>query len=94
MKFLLLPLLLCLLAGAVRAADAPVTLTQDAESFTLGNGFLTARIAKRTGTLTSLQFEGLELIARRGSGANGGGAGRGDPPPRRAQRPGPQCPRA
>ena len=72
MKFLPLPLLLCLLAVAGRAADAPVTLTQDAESFTLGNGFLTARIAKRTGTLTSLQFQGLELIALRGSGANGG----------------------
>jgi rhamnogalacturonan endolyase len=72
MKFLPLPLLLCLLAVAAPAADAPVTLTQDAESFTLGNGFLTARIAKRTGTLTSLQFEGLELIARGGSGANGG----------------------
>lgn len=60
------------LATATARAAAPVTVAETAEQFTLDNGLLTARVDKRTGTLTSLRYEGLELLAQRGSGANGG----------------------
>jgi len=72
MNFVFPALALCLLVVSAAAAEVPVTLAQDAESFTLANGQLTARVAKRSGTLTSLRFRGFELLAWRGSGANGG----------------------
>lgn len=74
--------------GSSASAELPpVTLTEEANFFTLANGLLTARIAKRSGTLVSLQYQGLELIAQRGGGANGGywsSVGRGRPGSRQA----------
>jgi rhamnogalacturonan endolyase len=44
------------------AANAPVTLSSDDASFTLSNGIVTARIAKRNGNLTSLRYHGIETM--------------------------------
>ncbi|MBI5766173.1 MAG: lyase [Verrucomicrobia bacterium] len=44
------------------AQPAPVTITEDAASFTLANGVLTARVLKRNGDLASLQFRGAEML--------------------------------
>jgi rhamnogalacturonan endolyase len=54
------------------AAGAPVTLTSTEQAFTLDNGLLAARIQKRTGTLVSLRYHGLEMLAQGQAGANGG----------------------
>lgn len=40
----------------------PVTLTRDAQAYTLSNGIVTARIARRTGDLTSLVYRGTETL--------------------------------
>jgi len=50
---------------------APVTLTQDATSFTLSNGQVTAKIAKESGDLVSLTYHGVETL---GSAAGHPGA--------------------
>ncbi|MGA2232828.1 MAG: polysaccharide lyase family protein [Tepidisphaeraceae bacterium] len=59
----------CLVAGVVagpaRAADvtaAPVTLTEDAQFYTLANGILVAKIDKRSADLASLNYHGLEML--------------------------------
>jgi rhamnogalacturonan endolyase len=60
----------------------PVSLTDSGQTFTLDNGLVSARIQKRTGTLVSLRYEGLELLAQGQPGANGGywsSVGRGRP---------------
>jgi rhamnogalacturonan endolyase len=54
-------LALCL-AAALNAADSAVTIAQDERVFTLSNGYLTAQIDKRTGDMTSLTRNGLELM--------------------------------
>lgn len=48
-------------------AAGPVTLSQDANAFTLSNDFVSARIHKRSGDLISLRYKGHELL--------GGGSG-------------------
>ena len=35
-----------------QATDAPVTVTEDATSFTMSNGIVMAKIAKRSGDIT------------------------------------------
>jgi rhamnogalacturonan endolyase len=64
------------LAGGISAPQAitadsapasPVTLEETDTSFTLSNGLLSARIAKRSGDLVSLKYRNLELL--------GGGSG-------------------
>jgi rhamnogalacturonan endolyase len=69
--------------GAPMGADSvPVTVAETDTSFTLANGFLAARIEKRTGTLTSLKYQGLELMAQNRGGSVGGywsSVGRGRP---------------
>lgn len=55
------------------AVTAPVSLTQDADAFTLANGIVTARISKETGNLVSLQYQRLETM---------GGGGVWEQPPR------------
>src|SRR5215471_13028234 len=67
---LFLPALLVF--GADNFAAPPVSVFDTAETFTLSNSLLTAEIEKRTGTLLSLKYEKLELIAQTGGGANGG----------------------
>src|SRR5215475_5848781 len=68
--------------SAQSAPSPPVSVSETADSFTLSNGLLSARIEKRTGTLVSLTYNDLELLAQRQSGANGGywsSVGRGRP---------------
>jgi len=85
MKRILLPAIL-LLAGAGRIfagpADVPVTVVEQADSFTLANGIVEARIEKRTGVLSSLRYNGVEMLAQGEHGAEGGywsSVGRGRP---------------
>ena len=55
--------LFCLFAPLLAAhAAADVTISQDENSFTLANGIVTAQVAKRSGNLTSLKFNGLEML--------------------------------
>jgi rhamnogalacturonan endolyase len=49
-----------------------VTLTSTEQVFTLDNGLVSARIQKRTGTLVSLRYHSLEMLAQAQPGANGG----------------------
>ena len=68
--------------SARAASPGPVTLIQSSNSFTLSNGLISARIEKGTGTLTSLKYNDLELLAQHPGGANGGywsSVGRGRP---------------
>jgi len=44
-------------------AAAQVTLTEDASSYTLANGIVTARIDKNSGDLLSMKFRDLEMLA-------------------------------
>ena len=57
--FGLLFLIPALLQGATKA---PVVVSQDEGSFTLDNGIVTARVAKRSGDLSSLKYHGLEML--------------------------------
>jgi len=52
------------------AADVPVTVNDDGAVFTLSNGIVTAKIAKRSGGLTSLIYNKTEIL-------NDGGRDRG-----------------
>ncbi|HEX2862194.1 MAG TPA: polysaccharide lyase family protein [Lacunisphaera sp.] len=67
MKTLRRPLLAVLLLTAGAAAGfakvPPVTLTEDAETYTLDNGIVTARVAKASGDLVSLRYKELEMLA-------------------------------
>jgi rhamnogalacturonan endolyase len=68
--------------AAHTAPSPPVAVSESADTFTLSNGLLSARIEKRTGTLVSLTYNDLEFLAQRQSGANGGywsSVGRGRP---------------
>jgi len=73
LRLLLLAISLLLVSCRTHPPDAskPVTVTEDPFSFTLDNGLVTARIAKRSGNLVSLKYQGLELMAS-GSGSTGG----------------------
>ena len=42
-----------------------VTLTEDDQTYTLGNGLVTAVVAKASGDLVSLQYKGQEMLATR-----------------------------
>lgn len=64
--------ILCLFAfavlppGAVAAQDsAPgaVTIREDADTYTLDNGIVAARVAKASGDLVSLRYKNLEMLA-------------------------------
>ncbi len=61
-----------LLALSCTAAFAdPVTLTEDAQGFTLSNGTITARIAKRNGDLSSMKYKGTEVLTNQSGRAGG-----------------------
>jgi rhamnogalacturonan endolyase len=63
-KLLTLAALLTLaVAATARAADAPVTVTDDGDVFTLSNGVVAAKILKRNGNLGSLTYRGIEMTA-------------------------------
>jgi rhamnogalacturonan endolyase len=71
-------------APGLKAAP-PVTVAEDDSFFTLANGLLIARIARNSGVLVSLKYEGLELMAQGRGGAEGGywsSVGRGQRGPR------------
>ena len=51
---------LLLVPGALLAS---VTLTEDAATYTLANGIVTARVAKASGDLVSLRYKDLEMLA-------------------------------
>jgi rhamnogalacturonan endolyase len=60
------------MAGHAEPAAAPaVTLVESARDYVLDNGIVTARIAKGSGDLESLKFNGLEMMGS-GSGHPGG----------------------
>ncbi|KAA6299800.1 MAG: Rhamnogalacturonate lyase, partial [Candidatus Ordinivivax streblomastigis] len=44
-------------------ATAPVTLTEDVETYTMDNGIVSVRISKVTGDLVSFRYNGLEMFA-------------------------------
>jgi rhamnogalacturonan endolyase len=52
------------LAANACAPDPPVTLTANKSSFTLANGYVTARIEKGSGVCSSLKYKGLELLGK------------------------------
>jgi rhamnogalacturonan endolyase len=54
----------CLGGGRSRGADGPaaVTLSESPRDYTLDNGIVTARIAKQSGDLESLKYQGRELL--------------------------------
>ena len=68
--------LLCLTAAGASGADVAtptpaVTVTETAEGYTLANGMVTAKVAKRSAKLTSLVYDGIEILDR--GRCNGGG---------------------
>ncbi len=51
-------------APSALGVDPPVMLVEDATSFTLANGHVTARIEKRQGVLASLKYKDLEMLGK------------------------------
>lgn len=52
----------CVLPLHAAPTDPPVTVTEDAASYTLANGLVTAKIDKHSGDLLSLNYKGLETL--------------------------------
>lgn len=52
-----------MLAAALCRSSPKVALQEDAETFTLSNGMVNARVSKVTGDLVSLRYHGLEMLA-------------------------------
>jgi len=50
------------------AVNAPVTLTSDADTWTMDNGIVKAVVLKRSGKLVSLVYKGLEILGRNSEG--------------------------
>lgn len=57
--------------AAGRAADDAVSVAEDATSYTLSNGIVTARVSKRSGDLTSLSYKGTETLTDKSGHAGG-----------------------
>src|SRR4029079_15827165 len=53
------------------AVVTPVTLHEDPSSFTLSNAIIKARVSKRSGDLTSLQYKGFEILTDKSGHAGG-----------------------
>jgi rhamnogalacturonan endolyase len=75
---LLLPLVILIWTTLVNASDAQteptnsaVVIQEDSASFTLSNGKITARVSKRSGDLTSLLFNGVEIFTDKSGHAGG-----------------------
>jgi len=68
------------LAASALGSEPQVTLVEDESSFTLANGQVAARIAKRSGDLVSLRYKELEMLGNASGKAfgywshNGGGS--------------------
>ena len=55
--------LIFFLPGMLRAAtDAPVTVVETDDTFTLANGIVTANISRHSGNLTSLVYQGRQML--------------------------------
>jgi rhamnogalacturonan endolyase len=52
------------LGATAPGAEPPVTLAEDESGFTLANGQVTARVAKRNGDLVSLKYKDLEMLGK------------------------------
>src|SRR5262245_17512989 len=52
------------LIHSTRAADDPVTVADDGQTYTLSNGIITARISRTSGNLMSLVYKGTETLDR------------------------------
>src|SRR5262245_23568829 len=64
--------LLAIASAALSAQTAtPVSVTEDAGSFTLSNGILTARILKSSGDIQSLLYKGTEILTDKSGHAGG-----------------------
>lgn len=50
---------------------AAVAVKEDQTTFTLSNGFVSACVSKRSGDLTSLQYQGLEILTAKSGHAGG-----------------------
>jgi len=50
------------------SVDAPVTLSNDADTWTVGNGIVKATVLKRSGKLVSLVYKGMEILNRNSEG--------------------------
>lgn len=50
-------------SATARAADAPVTVSDQGAAFALSNGIITATISKRSGNLTSLLYNKTEILS-------------------------------
>lgn len=64
--FLMLAFLsICLVISSVSSCtnDPAVTLTEDAETYTLDNGIVTVHVAKASGDLVSLRYNEMEMLA-------------------------------
>jgi rhamnogalacturonan endolyase len=57
---------------ALLPAAPPVTVSEDADSYTLANGILTAQVSKISGDLTSLKYKGLEMLDQATNKETGG----------------------
>ena len=60
-----------LLSARENALGQTVTIDDDPSAFTLSNGIVTARVSKRSGDLTSLQYKGTETLNDRSGHAGG-----------------------
>ena len=72
---------------ALSPAEVPVTISENATTYALSNGYLVARVDKHSGALTSLKYGGLEMLAQGRGGGDGGywsSVGRGKPGSRHA----------
>jgi rhamnogalacturonan endolyase len=58
-------------AGMALAQQQGVTVQQDDASFTLSNGIVTAKIAKRNGDIISLVYKGIETLTDKSGHAGG-----------------------
>ena len=63
---------LTFLLPAILQAAPSVTVSGDENSFTLANGIVTARVSKISGDLTSLKYNGLEMLDTGTQRASGG----------------------
>lgn len=73
-KFALGLLSLAMMGGSAMAqstGDQPVTVTEDATSFTMSNGIVTAKVLKRNGDLASLLYKGVETLTDKSGHAGG-----------------------
>src|SRR5262245_39658968 len=52
-------------AAAIEADEAAVVVQENQTAFTLSNGTVTARVSKRSGDLTSLEYRGTEILTDR-----------------------------